>query len=781
MSREDLVEVQEQEDIEIEGPEGTTINENIDAIEDEEGNLLSGEEAPTAPEDNFYANLAEFLDDSELKSLASKLLADFKDDSLARKSYIETYTKGLDLLGFKYQEVTRPFIGASGVTHPLLAEAATQFQAQAFKELLPSDGPVRTQVVGAESKETIQQANRVRDYMNYQITDVMEEYTPEMDQMLFFLPLAGSTFKKVYYDPAAQRCKATFIHAEDLVVPYNASDLYEAERISEVQRVTKNTVAKRIASGFYRDVDLPEPFFNEDRAQKKYQELEGVTPQKYQDLYNFVEMHVDLDLPGYESDDGVKVPYIVTLDRDSMTIMSIYRNYKPDDDSRKRIPYFVHYKFLPGLGFYGFGLIHMIGGLSKAATGALRQLLDAGTLANLPAGFKSRGLRVRDDAEPLQPGEFRDIDAPGGNIRDQFQLLPFKEPSQTLFSLLGFCVDAGRRFAAIADLQVGDGNQQAAVGTTVALLERGSRVMSAIHKRAYYSMKEEFKIMSRIFSEYLPPEYPYNVVGGNRMIKMSDFDNRVDVVPVADPNIFSMSQRVTLAQTELQLAQANPQIHNMHEAYRRMYEALGVRNIDALLQPEPDPPVPIDPAQENTAALQMQLPKAFAEQNHNAHIAAHMSFIRSRMVQSNPAVYALLQGHISEHVSLKAKKEIMEAFMQQPNLVQLQQVDPEEFAKQFASAVAERIVVLTDELINQEMQFLGQQNQDPLVMLKQRELDLRAQDIARKAQETAERLDVETNKFESQQTIAEDKLNLQEEVQRGRLKILQDKAREEKK
>jgi len=781
MSREDLVEVQEQEDIEIEGPEGNTINENIDAIEDEEGNLLAGEEAPSAPQDNFYANLAEFLDDSQLKSLASKLLADFKDDSLARKSYIETYTKGLDLLGFKYQEVTRPFIGASGVTHPLLAEAATQFQAQAFKELLPSDGPVRCQVVGAESKETIQQANRVKDYMNYQITDVMEEYTPEMDQMLFFLPLAGSTFKKVYYDPAAQRCKATFIHAEDLVVPYNASDLYEAERISEVQRVTKNTVAKRIASGFYRDVELPEPFFNEDRAQKKYQELEGVTPQKYQDLYNFVEMHVDLDLPGYESDDGVKVPYIVTLDRDSMTIMSIYRNYKPDDPARKRIPYFVHYKFLPGLGFYGFGLIHMIGGLSKAATGALRQLLDAGTLANLPAGFKSRGLRVRDDAEPLQPGEFRDIDAPGGNIRDQFQLLPFKEPSQTLFSLLGFCVDAGRRFAAIADLQVGDGNQQAAVGTTVALLERGSRVMSAIHKRAYYSMKEEFKIMSRIFSEYLPPEYPYNVVGGNRLIKMSDFDDRVDVVPVADPNIFSMSQRVTLAQTELQLAQANPQIHNMHEAYRRMYEALGVRNIDALLQPEPDPPVPIDPAQENTAALQMQLPKAFAEQNHDAHIAAHMSFIRTRMVQSNPSVYALLQGHISEHVSLKAKKEIMEAFMNQPNLVQLQQTDPEEFAKQFESAVAERIVALTNDLVDQEMQFLGQQNQDPLVMLKQRELDLKAQDIARKAQETAARLDVETNKFESQQTIAEDKLSLQEEVQRGRLKILQDKAREEKK
>ena len=780
MSREDLVEVQEQEDLEIEGPGDQVLNENIDVIEDEEGNTLMGEPAPETPEENFYANLAEFLDEAELKSLASKLLADFKDDSLARKSYIETYTKGLDLLGFKYMEVTRPFIGASGVTHPLLAEAATQFQAQAFKELLPSDGPVRCQVVGKETADTIKQANRVKDYMNYQITDVMEEYTPEMDQMLFFLPLAGSTFKKVFYDPALQRCKATFIHAEDLVVPYNASDLYEAERISEVQRVTKNQIKKRQASGFYRDVELPEPFFKEDRAQQKYDELEGVKPQKYQDIYNFVEMHVDLDLPGYESENGIKIPYIVTIDQDSMTILSIYRNYKEDDPTKKRIPYFVHYKFLPGLGFYGFGLIHMIGGLSKAATGALRQLLDAGTLANLPAGFKSRGIRVRDDAEPLQPGEFRDIDAPGGNIRDQFQLLPFKEPSQTLFSLLGFCVDAGRRFAAIADLQVGDGNQQAAVGTTVALLERGSRVMSAIHKRAYYSMKEEFKIMSRIFSEYMPPEYPYNVVGGNRFIKVQDFDDRVDVVPVADPNIFSMSQRVTLAQTELQLAQANPQIHNMYEAYRRMYEALGVRNIDTLLQAEPEPPQPIDPALENTAALQMQLPKAFAEQNHDAHIAAHMSFIRTRMVQSNPAVYALLQGHISEHVSFKAKQEVLAAFMQQPELVQLQQTNPEEFVKQFNSAVAEQVVLITNQLVDQETQFLGMQNQDPLVALKQRELDLKAQDIARKAQETAARLDVETNKFEAQQDIAEDKLSLQEEVQRGRLKIQQEKAREEK-
>ena len=765
-----LVEVEENEDLEIDTPEGS-INEDIDVIEDESGNVLSGEPAPELPQEDFYANLAEFMSDQDLKPLASKLLADFKDDSLARKSYIETYTKGLDLLGFKYMDVTRPFIGASGVTHPLLAEAATQFQAQAFKELLPSEGPVRCQVIGKETSETIKQANRVKDYMNYQIVDVMEEYTPEMDQMLFFLPLAGSTFKKVYYDPAAQRCKATFIHAEDLVVPYNASDLYEAERISEVQRVTKNQIKKRQASGFYRDVTLPEPFFNEDRARKKYQELEGVTPQKYQDLYNFVEMHVDLDLPGYESEDEVKIPYVVTMDQDSMTILSIYRNYRPNDLTHKRIQHFVHYKFLPGLGFYGFGLIHMIGGLSKAATGALRQLLDAGTLVNLPAGFKSRGLRVRDDAEPLQPGEFRDVDAPGGNIRDQFQLLPFKEPSQTLFQLLGFCVDAGRRFAAIADIQVGDGNQQAAVGTTVALLERGSRVMSAIHKRCYYSMKEEFRIMSRIFSEYLPPEYPYNVVGGSRTIKLSDFDDRVDVVPVADPNIFSMSQRVTLAQTELQLAQANPQIHNIYEAYRRMYEALGVRNIDSLLQPEPEPPQPIDPAQENTASLQMQLPKAFPGQNHDAHMNAHMAFIRTRMVQSNPQVYALLQGHISEHVSLKSHKQVREAFMQQPELVALQQSNPEEFELQFAAAVADQVVILTNELVTQEAQFLSQQNQDPLVMLKQRELDLKAQDIQRKAQETAERLNVETDKFQAQQNIAEDKLDLAEEIQRGKLKL----------
>ena len=772
-----MVEVEEEEELEIQTP-GTTIKEDVDVVEDEVGNVLSGTPGPELPREDFHANLAEFMDDTDLSKLSTNLVDDYKDDSLARKSYIETYTKGLDLLGFKYMEVTRPFIGASGVTHPLMAEAAVQFQAQAFKELLPSDGPVRCQVVGKETADTIKQANRVKDFMNYQILDVMEEYTPEFDQMLFQLPLAGSAFKKVYYDETSQRCKSIFVPAEDLVVPYNASDLYDSERISHVVRMTKNEIRKRQASGFYRDVELPEPYFKEDRARKKYQELEGVTPQKYQEIYNLIEMHVNIDLAGYESEDKVKIPYIVTLDEDSMTILSIYRNYKEDDPIKKRIPYFVHYKFLPGLGFYGFGLIHMIGGLSKAATGALRQLLDAGTLVNLPAGFKSRGLRVRDDAEPLQPGEFRDVDAPGGNIRDQFQLLPFKEPSQTLFQLLGFCVDAGRRFAAIADLQVGDGNQQAPVGTTVALLERGSRVISAIHKRCYYSMKEEFKIMARVFSEYLPPEYPYNVVGGDRMIKVQDFDDRVDVVPVADPNIFSMSQRVTLAQTELQLAQAQPQIHNMYEAFRRMYEALGVRNIDSLLKPEPEPPVPIDPAEENTAALQMVIPKAFSEQNHDAHNAAHMAFIKTRMVQSNPQVYALLQGHISEHVSLKAKNEVMEQLSQDPRLVEMKQNNPEAWALEFDSAVAQRVVVLTNELVAQEMQFLKQVNMDPLVMLKQRELDLKAQDIQRKGQETDKRLDVETDKFQTQQTIAEDKLNLAEEIQRGRLDLAQQQAKD---
>ena len=629
------------------------INEEVDVEEEavitfpEEGE----EEEQSQPED-FFSNIADTVDERALKQLASDLITEYQNDKESRKEWEQTYTSGLDLLGFKYKERQQPFRGASGVTHPLLAEAVTQFQAQAYKELLPSDGPVKTQVVGLNNQQVEEQSTRVKDYMNYLIMDKMEEYTPEFDQMLFYLPLAGSTFKKVYYDAMLERAVSKFIPAEDLVVPYYATNLKEAPRITHVIKQSENDLLKKMSSGFYREVELQKPQKKDDKVQDKYNELEGIKAVQTTDsIYTILEMHVDLDLSDYIAENeedkiNIKIPYIVTIEESTRQILSIYRNYKEDDPKFIRKEYFTHFKFLPGLGFYGFGLIHMIGGLSRTATFALRQLLDAGTLSNLPAGFKARGMRIRDDDQPIQPGEFRDVDAPGGNIRDQFQLLPFKEPSTTLFNLLGFCVDAGKRFASIADTQVGEGNQQAAVGTTIALLERGSRVMSAIHKRCYYAMKEEFSLLAKVIQEYLPNEYPYAVYGGERMIKLVDFDDRVDIVPVADPNIFSMSQRVTLAQTQLQIAQSNPAIHNMHEAYRRVYEALGAKQIPDLLKPQ-DRPVPKDPGLENMEAMQMKPLTAFLEQDHDAHIAAHSAFMRTRMVQINPPVYANLQGHIS--------------------------------------------------------------------------------------------------------------------------------------
>jgi hypothetical protein len=526
-------------------------------FEPEEGD----EEQDTQPQD-FYANLAEDIDERALNELASDLISDYDDDRTSRKDWEDGYVKGLDLLGFKYTEINKPFRGAANVTHPMLSEAITQFQSQAYKELLPSDGPVKTQVIGITSKEIEDQANRVKDFMNYQIMDKMEEYTPEFDQMLFYLPIAGSAFKKVYYDAMLERPVSKFIPAEDLVVPYYASDLKDCSRITHVLKQSENDLKKKMATGFYREIDLLKPEIKDNKIQDKYDQLEGIKRVESTDLqYTILEMHVDLDLSDYIAENeedqlNIKIPYIVTVEESSRQILAIYRNYSEGDPKFVRKEYFAHFKFLPGLGFYGFGLIHMIGGLSRTATAALRQLLDAGTLSNLPAGFKSRGMRVRDDDQPIQPGEFRDVDAPGGNIRDQFQLLPFKEPSQTLFNLMGFCVSAGQRFAGIADMQVGDGNQNAAVGTTIALLEKGSRVMSAIHKRCYYSMRQEFKLLAKVIAEYLPPEYPYAVYGGDRMIKALDFDDKVDILPVADPNIFSMSQRITLAQTQLQVAQS---------------------------------------------------------------------------------------------------------------------------------------------------------------------------------------------------------------------------------
>jgi hypothetical protein len=750
-----------EEDISLQETEDLEVTDKEQAPEV----IIEGEEdiLEEAPQEDFYKNLAEEMDERQLQDLANQLISDYKNDKETRKDWEESYTKGLDLLGFKYTQQTKPFTGASGVTHPLLAEAVTQFQAQAYKELVPADGPVKAQIVGKRDAAKEDQAERVKEFMNYMLMDKMEEYTPEMDQLLFMLPLAGSAFKKINYDEVMGRAVSKFVPAEDLVIPYYVTNLNDCERITHIIKMTENQVRKSQVAGVFRDIELTEPESKETDIQKQYNRLEGVSrpSEQEQDTRNILEMHVDLDIE--DSEEGIKIPYIVTIDETSQEILRIIRNYREDDPTAKKINYFVHYKFLPGLGFYGFGLIHMIGGLSTAATSALRQLLDAGTLSNLPAGFKTRGMRIRDDDQPIQPGEFRDVDAPGGNIREQFQLLPFKEPSATLFQLLGFCVEAGKRFAGIADMQSGEDAQNRAVGTTIALLERGARVMSAIHKRLYYAMKQEFKILSRVISEYLPPEYPYDVYGGERTIKQTDFDDRVDVLPVADPNIFSMSQRVTLAQTQLQIAQTNPQIHNLYEAYRRIYTALGTKQIDELLIKPPEPE-PKDPAVENMEGLQMKLPKAFPEQDHEAHIEAHKTFMKSRMVQINPQVYALFQGHISEHISQMATIQIMQIMREDPEMAQMEQQDPEGFNQMAASQIAKRINVLTQQLVQEE----GGQQQDPLVALKQRELDLKAMDIQMRAQREEAKLDQNQEQFEDRLDFDEEKLQTQAALQQQR-------------
>jgi hypothetical protein len=758
------------EDQLMETPDPSAVGEEVTIIE--EGAETTADEQE--PEFNFAENIAERLSDNEARRLADDLIADYRNDVSSRTEWEDTITKGLDLLGVKYNPLNRPFKGASGVTHPMLNEACVQFQAQAYKELLPPDGPVRAQIVGSPTPEKEQQASRVKDYMNYLLMEKMEEYTTDVDQMLYYLPLTGSTFKKVYYDEILDRPVSKYIHPRDLVVPYYATDLSECERITQVMQMTENEILKKMKLGIYLDLELQEPQPNETRSQKKINELEGIKPTYNELLYDVLEMHVDLDLEEYTSDvpkkeKNVRVPYVVTVVESTGQVLSIYRNFRADDPKYNRIEYFVHFKFLPGLGFYGFGLLHMIGGLTRTATEALRQLLDAGTLSNLPAGFKSRGMRVRDDDQPIQPGEFRDVDAPGGNIKDQFQLLPFKEPSQTLFALLNFVVASGQRFAAIADLQVGEGNQQAAVGTTIALLEKGSRVMSAIHKRCYYAMKQEFKILARICNESLPPEYPYDVYGGERIIKALDFDDRIDVLPMADPNLFSMAQRVTLAQTQLQIAQSNPQMHNIYEAYRRVYESLGTKNIDMLLT-MPQLPQPTDPAKENSEALKMQLLQVFAEQDHDAHIQAHTIFMQTRMVQINPQVYALMQSHISEHISFKATLEVQQMVLQDARLQMMAQQDPQAIQVLVNNMIAQKVVEHTAQLQQMEAQVNNQQ-EDPLIRLKQQEIDLRAMDLQRKAQEAQMKEQGQFTRQEAELALDIEKLKSQEEAQANRLDV----------
>ena len=730
--------------------------------------------------EDHYANLAEFLDESILTDIGSELDEKYNDYRSSRQDWEMAYTNGLDLLGFKYERRTEPFKGASGVTHPVLAESVTQFQAQAYKELLPADGPVRTQILGLTDRNKEDQAMRVKEFMNYQIMNVMKEYEPEFDQMLFYLPLSGSTFKKVYYDALLGRAVSKFIPAEDLIVPYSATSLEDAEAVIHVIKISENDLRKQQVSGFYRDVELGQPPLKEDEIKSKQRELEGVRVEKQEDIYTLLECHVNLDLEGFEDKDpqtgeptGIKLPYVVTIEESSREVLSIKRNYKSDDPLKNRTNYFVHFKFLPGLGFYGFGLIHMIGGLSRTATAALRQLLDAGTLANLPSGFKMRGIRVRDDAQPLQPGEFRDVDAPGGNLKDAFMPLPFKGPDQVLLQLMGIVVDAGQRFASIADAQVGDMNQQAAVGTTMALLERGSRVMSAIHKRIYGALKNEFELLANVFSTYLPPVYPYDVVGGQRQIKQTDFDEKIDILPVADPNIFSQSQRINLAQTQLQLAQSNPQIHDIYQAYRSMYEAIGVKNIDLIL-PSPKQPMPMDPSLEHITAMASQPYQAFPGQDHKSHIEAHLNFMQLNMVKNNPATIMSIQKNILEHISIMAQEQVQIEFVQElqqlPMLQQQMQMNPQAAQQiqsitiQIESRKAQLIAEMTKDYADEENKLVGQFDSDPLLKLKSREVDLKAMENEQKRKEAEERLNLDKLKAMMNQTNQENKLEQTEDL-----------------
>jgi hypothetical protein len=739
----------------------------------------------------FDANLAEFLEDDILGEISSDLTGAYEDDLASRADWEETYTKGLDLLGVQSasdEERSTPFEGASGVTHPLIAESVVQFQAQAYKELLPSGGPVKTQIIGAQSKERTEQAQRVKDYMNYLIMDRMDEYDPDTDQMLFYLPMSGSTFKKVYFDPAKQRPVSKFVPAQDVVVPYSASDLISAARITHVLKMSNNDVRKLQVSGFYRDVELSKGSAEEDNdVRKKVDELQGTSRSSYaDDVRTLLEMHVELDLDGFEDmgedgePTGIKLPYIVTIDEASNKILSIRRNYAEDDVTRSATQYFVHYKFLPGLGFYGFGLTHMIGGLGRAATSILRQLIDAGTLANLPAGFKARGMRVSKSDEPLQPGEFRDVDAPGGNIRDTIIPLPYKEPSATLSQLLGALVEGGRRFVSVADEQAQNMGNEMPVGTTVALLERGMKVLSAIHKRLHYGQKQEFRILARIVSENMPPVYPYDVGNEAQQLKAQDFDGRIDVLPVSDPNIFSMAQRVALAQEQLTLAQSNPQMHNLHAAYRRMYQALEVQNIDEILPPTPQPQ-PMDPAMENGRAIVGTPLQAFDDQNHEAHIQAHVAFYRMPLVQAAPHAVQALVAHIMEHVALLSRSQMMkqsEELIQQVQLSvqtgaidaqsaqqQIQQVqmalqDPKHSAD-YAALLQQQIL---DRLIPELVPPAPDPMADPLVQIRQTELQLSQQKLMQEGQIDAAKLALDQQKLEQKAAGEAARLELQEEI-----------------
>ena len=749
---------------------------------------------------DFDSNLAEVLDPQELRNIANELIAGIEKDKASRDDWEKTYKDGLEYLGMRFdEERSEPFVGASGVIHPLLGEAVTTFQAQAYKELLPAGGPVKTQVIGAYDSLAEEQAQRVKEFMNYQITHVMEEFDEELDQMLFYLPLAGSAFKKVYYDESLGRAVSKFVAPEDLIVPYYTTDLETCNRITNVIKISENEVRKLQSVGFYKKIDISGGDSTDEYSgvKEEIDKLSGMEP-SYDDgeVSLLYEVHCNLDLNGFEDIDdegrltGVKLPYIVTIDANSNDILSVRRNYREDDPLKTKIEYFVHFKFLPGLGFYGFGLTHMIGGLSKASTSIMRQLIDAGTLANLPAGFKTRGIRIRDEDTPIQPGEFRDVDAPGGSLRDSIQPLPFKEPSGTLLQLLNILVNSGQKFASIAEINTGQGNPNAPVGTTLALLERSTKVLSAIHKRLHNSQKKEFKILSDVFQEYLPQEYPYAVANNETTIKLSDFDEKVDIFPISNPDIFSQSQRIAMAQEMMQLVQSNPQVHGpngTYEAYKRMYAAIGVDNVEQILTPPPPTdPLPLEAGFENNQLLLGQQAQAFPQQNHDAHIAIHMSLLNTPPVQMNAQVQALIHSHIMQHLQMKADilgeqqmpPEVMQQFQQMQQ--QAQQASPQEaqnLSLQAGDILAQfSSPILAELLVEYNQKVSAPQDEDPLVAIRKQELALKGQELSieqqqflaaeqRKAQEAQQRIDVDRERIDTQEDIAE----LRDDTARARL------------
>ena len=752
----------------------------IEIVLEEDGSAVVeiGEEEDSV---GFYDNLAEVIDQDARSRIAIDLQALFEADKSSRQDWEQMYSKGLDLLGLKVEERTKPFRGAAGAVHPMLTESIVQFQAQAMKELMPSNGPVRTQILGKETLEKAQQAARVQDFMNYQITSVMKEYTPEFDQLLFYTGYGGSSFKKVYYDEQVGRMVSKLCLADDIFIPYwGSSVMSECPRITHRIAMDSNEFRKRVVSGEYLDLNIQPSDTPPDASQIAYSidKQTGLTDAGESEEVFLLEFHVNLDIPGFEhmAEDGeptgIKLPYVVTLDETSGKVLAVRRNWVEGDKKCCRREYFVHYVLVEGLGAYGLGFVHLIGGLSKTATMALRQLLDAGTLANLPAGFKAKGARIADDDSPLQPGEWRDIDAGGAELQSSLLPLPYKEPSQTLFQLLGFTVEAGKRLGSIADMQVGDANQMAAVGTTLALLEKGSMVMSAIHKRLHYAQRLEFEMLAKGFADYLPDEYPYSVPGADRSIKKEDFNNLVAILPVADPNIFSTAQRITLAQTQLQLAQAAPQMHNMYEAYYRVYQAMNVRDIDGILRPQSNQ-MPKDPSSENADVLDGMQLKAFAGQQHDAHIVNHLMMSMSPLIAANPMAAMELQKHVLQHVRLKAEEAVeAELFMSYGT-------DPDRMvsAIQKEGMIALKCAMFMQEVRDVAKQLMGGgEGPDPIVALKEQELALRAQKDQADTAAKQQQLQIDREKIMANSQAAQARIASQENIASLRADVARERA-----